>query len=273
MAILAKVEHGLKLYFYSFIFPFTQKDCIQKMWIFVIMAYLPVINLLLLRGWRFEFVHRLGWHVENPLPRARDFFKFLSNGLLLWMLTFAYLMVPLALIALFGLGGWGELYRDLVYLVELTFDFIFNTQLTLELYVRSLWAFIKNEFIEQLLAFALENIYLVLYVPIYRVAMIRFAVTKRLFHSHLSIFKNLKFIFRNFLDLMLVYLFVLLNGVVAFVATLLLSMTVVLAPVIPVFVFFMYYWSSGYEYGHLARLMVEQDELAPQAHPALSVAP
>ena len=110
MRTLAKVEHGLKSYFYSYVFPFTQKDCIQKMWIFILISYIPIVNLLVLRGWRFELVHRLGWKKERPLPKAMDFFKFLANGLVLWMVTLAYLAVPIVIIVLFGLGGWGELY-------------------------------------------------------------------------------------------------------------------------------------------------------------------
>jgi hypothetical protein len=83
MQTITKLEKGLKSYFYSFIFPFTQKDCLQKMWISVVITYVPFLNLLILRGWRFEFVHRLGWHVERPLPKATDIVKFLVNGLVL----------------------------------------------------------------------------------------------------------------------------------------------------------------------------------------------
>jgi hypothetical protein len=178
------------------------------------------------------------------------------------MITVSYLAIPVMLIAIFGLGGWGDFFRDIKYLVKLTFDYIWSAQMTTELYIRILWSFIKNEFVDGLLAFAIENIYLALYIPYYRVAMIRSAVTKNVFSSHFAVIKNLTFIFRNFLSIAMVYLFVLFEGLVAIGVTIFFTMTVVLAPVIPVFLFYMYYWSTGYEYGHLAELMIAQEKIA-----------
>jgi len=252
------IVHGLKAYLYSFIYPFTQKDWIQKMWLFAVISYIPVVNLIIARGWRLEFVHRLGLDFERPLPSPRDTVKFFTNGLLLWLITGLFLFIPIFIISKLGLGGFREFWKDIYHVLTLFWDCIWGN-ISISEFFRSLVAFIKNELLESAGVFLIENIYLIIYLPLYRIGMIRFALTKNLAASHLAFGKNLRFIYRNFLEVVLLYCFFVVEFLVILLVDSLLALTVIGIPLIPIVTVYMYYWSTGYEYGHIARLMVEQE--------------
>lgn len=257
--IKSKVEHGFKAYLYSFIYPFTQKDWPQKMWLFVVLSYIPVINIIIARGWRLEFVHRLGHGFERPLPGPRDVFKFFKNGLLLWLVTGFFLLLPVVIISKLGLGGFREFVRDIIQLLYLCWDLIRGNK-SLSEFFAALGSFTKNELLESFGAFMIENIYLIIYLPLYRIGMIRFALTKNLLASLTAVGKNLRFIFNNFLEVVLLYAFFLLEFLVVLLVDFILALSVIGIPLIPIVTVYMYYWSTGYEYGHIARLMVEQEK-------------
>ncbi|MEO1234281.1 MAG: hypothetical protein AAFZ18_35850 [Myxococcota bacterium] len=88
--------------------------------------------------------------------------------------------------------------------------------------------------------------------------MIRSAVSGSFVLGHLSVRSNLVFFFRNFLDILLLYLFTLLDFLLVIIVDLILAATVVLIPLIPIVTTYMFYWATGYEYGQLAKLMREQ---------------
>lgn len=260
MNLAHQFEHGLKAYLYSFIYPFTQKDWIQKMWLFAVISYIPFVNLIIARGWRLEFVHRLGWNYERPLPSPRDTIRFVSNGILLWIVTGLFLLVPVIIISVLGLGGLREFWNDLIHLFSLAWDFLWGRKSSGE-FGSSMVSFARNELLESFWKFLIENIYLLIYVPLYRIGMIRFALTRNLVASLFAFRKNLKFIYRNFIEVILLYCFFLVELAVAFIVTWVLALTIIGVPLIPIIIVYMYYWSTGYEYGHIARLMVEQEAM------------
>jgi hypothetical protein len=135
-----------------------------------------------------------------------------------------------------------------------------------------LGSFIVNELLEALYAFLIHNIWLVVYIPLYRVAMVRFALTKNLLLSHFSLLANLRFVFRNFIDIILLYVFMIVGGFVTLAIDGLLAMSVIGIPLIPIVTTYMYFWYTGYEYGMLGRKMAEQEkmELAPRFQPLAS---
>ncbi len=259
-----KLKNEAQAFFVAPVYPFLQKDWPVKMWLFIALSYVPVINLIVARGWRMEYIRRLGWRLDRVLPAPKDSLRFFANGLLLWIARGAFLLVPVFIIATFGLGGWKDLWDDIRFLFQLSMDFFWRRKLAGGEYLHQLWVFTKSEFIANILAFLIENIYLVVYVPIYRIGMIRFALTGSLIKSHAQILKNLRFLFRNFLDILLMYTFNIFNFIVIFLVDLLLTLSVVGVPLIPIVTFYMYYWNTGYEYGLLARTMVEQEGMAPR---------
>lgn len=260
--LLSKITNEAKAFVVAPIYPFLQSDWLWKMWIFGVLSYIPLLNVIIARGWRMEYIHRLGWRYENVLPSPQDALKFLTNGILLWMATGVFLAIPIVIIVLFGLDGWLDLWNDLVTLTQLASDYFWNGRLTTSELIRALWVFVIGELISEILAFLIENIWLIIYVPIYRIGTIRFALTRKLLQSHLSIRKNLKFLYENLLDILLMYSFNVFNFVLVLVIDAILAFTVVGAFLIPIVTFYMLYWNSGYEYGLLGRLMVEQEGLS-----------
>lgn len=66
----------------------------------------------------------------------------------------------------------------------------------------------------------------------------------------------------NVVDFLFVYSFGLLLIFIIPIADILLTISVVGIPLIPIVTVYMYYWSTGYEYGHLAQLMVKQENMS-----------
>jgi len=256
-----KIVNEAKVFVIAPIYPFLQSDWLWKMWIFGVLSYIPLLNVIIARGWRMEYVHRLGWRYENVLPAPQDSLKFLFNGIRLWLATGVFLAIPIVIIVGFGLGGWLDLWNDLVTLLRLAGDYFLNSRLTTNEFVNALWIFVRNELISQILAFLIENIWLIIYIPIYRIGTIRFALTGKLLRSHLAIRRNLRFLYNNLLDILLMYSFNVFNFMLVLVVDAVLAFTVVGAFLIPIVTFYMTYWNTGYEYGLLARIMVEQEEL------------
>ena len=264
--MLNKLKHATHHFLTGLIYPFLQKGWPLRMWIFGLLSYVPVVNLIIARGWRLEMVHRVGWEYKQSLPEAKDIFRFFVNGILLWSITGLYILFPFVLVRLLGLEGWSALYEDAKYVIFLFVDLLTEESMTFSKFSGLLGGFIVNELLEALYAFLIHNIWLVIYIPLYRVAMVRFALTKNLLLSHFSLLANFRFVFRNFIDIILLYVFMIVGGFVTLAIDGLLAMSVIGIPLIPIVTTYMYFWYTGYEYGMLGRKMAVQEkmELAPR---------
>ncbi len=270
--MLHKLKHAAHHFLTGLIYPFLQKGWALRMWIFALLSYIPLVNLIIARGWRLEMVHRVGWEYKQPLPEAKDIFRFFVNGILLWSITGLYILFPFVLVRMLGLEGLSDLWEDLKYVFTLFADLVTDPNMTFSKFFSLLGSFIVNELLEALYAFLIHNIWLVVYIPLYRVAMVRFALTKNLLLSHFSLLANLRFVFRNFIDIILLYVFMIVGGFVTLAIDGLLAMSVIGIPLIPIVTTYMYFWYTGYEYGMLGRKMAEQEkmELAPRFQPLAS---
>ena len=260
--LLDKLKDEAKAFVVAPIFPFIQIDWPIKMWVFIALSYVPIVNVIIARGWRMEYIHRLGWSYQRVLPSPIDILRFSRDGLLLWIMRGAFALVPVVIIVSFGLDGLIDLWNDTVEIFQLLFGYLWERTLSTEEFFQGLWNFIVTEFIHSILVVLIENIWLVIYVPVYRIGMLRFALTGRLIKSHLSLGKNLKFLFKNLIDIVFMYAFNVFNFIVVLLVDGALVMSVIGIPLIPIVTFYMYYWNSGYEYGLLARQMVEQEGLS-----------
>jgi hypothetical protein len=256
-----KLGNEAKAFVTAPIYPFIQKDWPIKMWLFLLLSYVPFINVIVARGWRKDYINRIGWKRKRVLPHPKDFFQFLVDGIVLWFTTGIYLLIPIILIAALGLGGWVDFWNDVKFVRDLTLDHFWLKEITWNEYADDLWLFVKNELWATFWVFLIENIYLVVYIPMYRIAMIRYALTGKLLKSHFSFWKNFKFLFRNLFDILLMYAFNIFNFILVIAVDVLFSFTGVGVFFIAVFTFFMPFWNTGYEYGFLARVMVEQEGL------------
>jgi hypothetical protein len=70
--------------------PFQDQNWIGRYWIVPVLALVPVINLIMLRGWRLENTANLARQRTPSLPAPELFFIFLLKGALLWLMTAVY---------------------------------------------------------------------------------------------------------------------------------------------------------------------------------------
>lgn len=257
------IVEEIKAFFYAITFPFFEKDVIKKTAFFVFVSFVPFINLLLLRGWRMELTHRIGWGYERILPSSKfgKIIQYAKNGLKLWIATAVYLLIPGLLISKLGLKGTSVIVENFQALFTYLRDYWRGNaeQGILSFAITWLFAIIFKGF----LAFLIQNIWLIIYLPMYRIAMIRTSLTGNLLASHLALGKNFTFLRRNFKSIFLLFALFFTGWIAIYLVTILFTMTVILVPLIPVFILYMGYWSSGYDYGLLAKRMVEQENLAP----------
>lgn len=246
--------HDDHSFFGPVFFPFRYKGWLKKMWWIPILNYIPGINLILLRGWRLDYTRRIARDEENPLP-GFDLAQFFLSGSLLWCMTGLYSLVPIAMIAFFGVGGFGDLISDLGYFWDLLFT---------DKEVMPLGKFVVNEFRETLAALAIDSAWIVASFPLYRAAMVRYAVTGKL-RSFLNVWGNGRFILKNPLKFAQVYMFSTVIIFLLSVGSSLLIATVVGAFLVPILVPGLYYWSTASEFGLLARHLVETECLPIQA--------
>lgn len=263
--ITQRIGNEARAFIVAPVYPFLQRGWITRMSLFIALSYVPLVNLIVARGWRMEYVRRLGWNCHDVLPSPRHVLRYLGNGLLLWLAHGAFLLVPAVVIVAFGLGGWRNVWNDTVYVATLTWDYLWAGGMGTGEYLSLLWRTVVGRLLASATAFLIENIWLVVYVPVYRIGMIRFSLTGRLIRSHLAVWRNLRFLFRNFADIVLMYAFNVFNFVLVFVVDVMLAATVVGAGLVPVVTCYMFYWNSGYRYGHLARRMVADEKLSREA--------
>lgn len=250
-------EHGL---LQPLVWPFQSKEEFGRMWWLPLVDYIPIINLIVLRGWRLAAVRRMANGTRPIAPSPDHILQFLGSGLLLWTMTGLYALVPLFIIAQLGLGGITDLIRDVVQFVRIV----------LGQSDQGLLDFLLGEVVDDLLAAALTLAWVPLSMPLYRAAMIRFAVT-----GNVAAFGDfpaaLAFLFQNlgaFLKMLLVSF--LIAGAVT-VGGAILMLTGIGVIFVPLLTLPVYYWSTAYEYGELARLLARKLESQGKRHPAPSV--
>ncbi|MCL2933941.1 MAG: DUF4013 domain-containing protein [Trichodesmium sp. MAG_R03] len=251
-----KVKEETKEFTRAPIFPFLQEDWKSKMPLFFVLGFIPIFNIILHRGWRIEYIHRLGWGYEKILPSPGQTCKLFDKGITLWVINVIFILIPSLIMNIISLSQLTNFWFDLIKL----FYLLFRSAPIVE-YFQALWDFLANEFIYTILDFFIENFWLLIYIPIYRIGTIRFALTGKLINSYFSIRKNFKFLFKNFIEIIFLYIFNTFNFILVLLVDLGLAITIIGVPLIPVVTSYLYYWSSGYKHGMLARLMVEQEGL------------
>ncbi|KAA3631281.1 MAG: DUF4013 domain-containing protein [Bacteroidetes bacterium] len=259
--LIDRLFEEARAFLYSLVFPFHEKGFWNKTPVFILAAFVPFLNIIILRGWRVELTHRMGWNYEQILPSSSlsKMLSYVFKGIKLWIVTGLYLIVPAILIYKLGLRGTGNMIRYFQELFYFLVDYFNGTNSQGIIGFGLSWLF--RIIFRGILVFLIENIWLVLYIPMYRIAMIRYALTGKLIYSHLAVVKNFKFLMRNIWTFLLLYGLFFLDSVIKFLVSLVLTMTVILVPLIPVITIFVSYWSSGYDFGLLAQRMVKQEGL------------
>lgn len=204
------------------------------------MDLIPVVNVIILRGWRVAVVRRMAWKRDASLPAFRPL-QFFLDGLFLWTLTSIYTVIPLILISLFGFGGIVALVKDMYTLALIVMG---QTKITFT-------DFVLSQLIDTIAGLGIEIVWIAVSLPLHRVAMMRFAITGR-HRSFLQIYSNGRFLLQHFGEFVSIWVFSVVTGIIFSVVSASLTITIMGALLIPLVILPTYYWSSGYEYGELA---------------------
>lgn len=234
-------NHG---YFYPLIFPFYQKNWVRKTWWLCLIAVVPMVDLILLSGWRLNLIKRIVRNENEILPTA-DIVSFFKGGLVLWLFGISYVLVPFLLIMSTGTGELGAIIEIVKWLA----NYLTGTENTLA------WHELLNEqgtyFVIRTL---IEIAWLLVSMPIYRMGMLRYAITGKVgcfINIPLNAYLALKYGWK----IILMWVFGVFMVAFVMITTTILAATVIFAVLAPIFGLLVYYWATGYEYGHLAQEM------------------
>jgi hypothetical protein len=227
-------------------FPFRQANWPSRLWLPSAIAFFPVVNIIVMRGWRLEMTRRLGRGWTDRLPEPAGVGRYFLDGLVLWLMTSIYFIPQFILLLFFGLDPVGTILALLTWLFtpERVSFFVLLGQLGLGALVQLL----------------LPLIYWVLTYPLYRVAMVRFAYTGSV-GVFFDFVNNLNIAREHFGLVLRIYIFEYLTNFLVFVLGIILAATGIGALAVPLLIFPMHYWTTGYLFGSLAAL-VQSRQLA-----------
>jgi len=246
-------EHHVMGLFEMMTYPFREKGGLSRIAWLLLLDYVPIINLIVLRGWRLEVTRRFAKGESPVLPKLDQIMQFFGQGLFLWFMTFLYGLVPVIIIVLSGWGGilgfWGDVW-DLGRLILAGGS---SAQIV---------QFVVTELLNSFFAALIDSIWLIVSLPLYRAAMIRYAATGNAacFFDPLGTLRFLAAFPGAFAKLYL-YSF-LLTGAIS-VGSALLLLTGVGAVIVPLISLPVYYWTTAAEYGHLGHEYLKHEATAP----------
>lgn len=222
-------------------YPFRDKQWPSRLTWLALLDYIPVLNLIVLRGWRLEVTRRFAHGQQPVLPELDRIMQFIGQGLLLWFMTFLYGLVPLAIIFVMGWGGILGFWGDVWDLLKLIWNGGSLAQVV---------EFSVRELTSSFLAALVDSIWVIISLPVYRAAMIRYAATGKVsvFFDPLGSLQYILAFPGTFAKLYL-YSF-LLSGFIS-VASALLLLTGIGSIIVPLISLPVYYWTTAAEYGHM----------------------
>ena len=225
-------------------FPFHIQGAWKRLWWVSLLMFVPIVNALLLRGWRLELASRIARGDQDILPPARGLLKYLFQGLVLWTMTFMYTLVPLTVIMILGIGGIIDTIADIKTFLQII---VGQSDMTLT-------QFIVNEVWEEIACLLIAGIWAMISVPLYRAGMVRYCVTGRI-TSFANVVANTRFISANAGEFLSMYTFgaaawFLLCLLASFLTSTGFGLLIVILILPP-----LHYWSSGYEFGRLGRTL------------------
>jgi len=240
-------------FFYPLVFPFFQERWFSRTWWLGLITMIPVFNLIMLSGWRFTLVRRMSQGEKEILPTSAVL-SFLKYGLVLWAMGGVYVLVPILLVMATGSGEIGAIIEVVKWL--------FGTLSGAEGLISGS-EMLTNFGIGLVIRTSIELVWLLVSMPIYRIAMIRYAINGRV-GGFLNIPLNAAIAAKYSGRMIMMWVFGFFMVAFIAVTTVLLTATVVLAVIAPIFGVLVYYWSTGFEYGHLAHDMKTAMDAKPQ---------
>ncbi len=228
-------------------FPFRQQRWLARIWWLSFLGFIPLIDLIILRGWRLDVVRRFSCGDRQLLPDLRNLMRFAVDGAILWTMTLIYTVVPFLIIMAAGQGV-------LTSLLEILRWFQAAATGAQTIAFKELLSQEGGRLAGRL---AIEAVYFVVAWPIYRAGMIRYAATGRIL-SFFRILANARFVATNLKEFVKMALYVIPTWIVIAGLSAMFSATGFGALLVPAICLPLYYWSTAFEYGHLAQILVRR---------------
>jgi hypothetical protein len=220
-------------------FPFLQYNWAQRLWLPSLIAFIPIINFIIMRGWRLEITRRVGRDMNDRLPDPSNLLRFFIDGLVLWFMTGLYLVPEIIMLLIFG---FGPLFTF--------FGWIYNT-ITGNPHAGSFLALIAEMGIGSFVRMLLPIVYWILTYPLYRVAMVRYAYTGSI-GVFFDVGTNLNIARKHMGQAMALYAVEQLSSILFVILSGLISLTGIGAIIVLVLLFPALYWTTGYLFGSFA---------------------
>jgi len=228
-------------FFYPLVFPFYQNRWFSKIWWLNLIALVPVVNLILFSGWRYHLIKKMVTHEQNILPEPK-ILSFFKHGIILWCVATVYLIVPMILIFSVGSGVISSTLEFGSWVVG-TVTQNPNTTTTSEM--------LSNQTSNFGIRLIIDIIWVVLSVPILSTGLARYAITGNI-STLLNFPANAVYATKYVGAHIMMWIFKIFMIIFVSIVTSLLVTSILLAVFAPMFGLCVYYWSSGFELGHLA---------------------
>ncbi len=236
-----KYVPGRLNFIHAFTFPFRQASWPLKVWWLPLVNFVPIFNLIAMRGWRLDIIRGIGKRGVEDLPSGKDLGRFLADGITLWFMTFLYNLPLLVMLVMSGATMIGDTLAVTLWAIRALFDGSI-----------SLVAVLTDWTIAVLSKMYLPFLYLLLLWPVHRAAVLRFAMTGRA-SSFFKVFSNLRLVLNHLPDFMLLFFFdVMMTRIgLGIINGLLLGLGIGVA-LVPAVTIPLYYWTTGHLYGQVA---------------------
>lgn len=242
-------EHG---FFYPLYFPFQQKDFFSRIWWLILLAYIPLINILIFTGWRFELIKNTVNDREALLPDF-NLYAFLQNGLLIWFAGTCYVSLSFLIIFLMD-GGFIGSILEIVHWVEQLMRSDPDRMTFAEL--------VQSQISQHFIRIIVGIIWLNISIPIVRTGFMRYAATNRI-GTLVNFPKNAALTLVHIKDHLRFFIFKLVMMVLIWLVSGIMFSTVALAIFIPAVSLSVFYWATGFEYGQLGKKIKENAQNRP----------
>lgn len=157
------VSHYDNGYLYPLYFPFTKNGWFKNLWCVSLLMFVPIVNVLLLRGWRLDLSSRVAAGETKLFPSASGIPKYLLKSIVLWFSTLTFTLFPMLLLSSLGIGGIIDTLGDIWTLLMIIFR---QSE-------EKVISFLFDQGIEEVLCFLIASTWEIVSSPLYRARMIR----------------------------------------------------------------------------------------------------
>lgn len=224
----------------SIVYPFEDNNWLAKSWLLLLLPLIPfmaIFSPILYKGWRLQMIKNLSQGDES-LPLFEPV-EWLKNGAILWLVWFAYLLLPSLLLSILGFVGPIDMIGDI-------YDLFTSSNIQ---------AWLDQQAGEWVVSLTVYLIWGLLAYPLYQAGVIRFALNEN-WKSVFNLLANAMLLMRyalSFLSYLITWLIILLGLVFL---DLLLSFTGIGILIIPLMTLTLYYVTTAYKLGHISRQIV-----------------